>query len=345
MAKPIVLWDSKGKTREEWLEVRAHGPDGSLDFTIGGSDIPIIFGLSPWTTAVDLWHQKKGLYVPEKPKNEDQLEMGHMMEPIIGHFYAKKTGNEEIEDTFMYQHPVHKFAIADMDARFRRPDGSRGIVEKKWVTYRKSMEWDDGMVPPMYEMQGRWYLGVDDSNDLDYAAMWGNNPENDLATPSISRDESTERMIFDRACDFVKSLRLGIPPKMEDYYNPKLAMQSLARVYGRSKSGLPSIEFGNKFEKHIRMIQDMQARNAALDEQKKKNDAIIDAHSVPLAEAMKEHEVGEFKTSSERFVIRFPTRVTRRPDSKLLKEKHPIVYDEVLKETESRKLKVIKEAV
>jgi len=345
MAKPRVLWDAKGKTREEWLQVRAHGPDGSLDFTLGGSDIPIIFGLSPWTTMAELWHIKKGNITPKKPDNEDQLEMGHMMEPVIGHFYSRITGNEEIEDTLMYQHATRDYAIADLDGRFRCPDGSRGILEKKWITYRKSMDWDDGMVPAMYEMQGRWYLGVDDSDILQFAAMWGNNPVNDLATPSICRDETTERMIFDRADAFIQSLRSGTPPKMDDFKNPKLALQSLARIYGKSKSGLPTVEFSAKFEKHIRIIQEMQAHNAELKAEIKKNEEVIDAHSVPVAEAMKNHEVGELVTPKAKYIVMFPTRVTRRPDSKMLKEKHPVVFNEVLKESESRSLKVQKEAV
>ena len=345
MAKPRVLWDAKGKTREEWLQVRAHGPDGSLDFTLGGSDIPIIFGLSPWTTMTELWHIKKGNITPKKPDNEDQLEMGHLMEPIIGHFYSRMTGNEEIEDTLMYQHATRDYAIADLDGRFRHSTGRRGILEKKWITYRKSMDWNDGMVPPMYEMQGRWYLGVDDSDDLDFAAMWGNNPASDLATPSIVRDESSERMIFDRADAFIQSLRAGIPPKMDDYKNPKLALQSLARIYGRSRSGLSTVEFSTKYEKHIRMIQEMQARNAELKAEMKKNEEVIDAHSVPVAEAMKNHEVGELVTSKAKYIVMFPTRTTRRPDSKMLKVKHPAVFEEVLKVSESRSLKVQKEAV
>lgn len=345
MAKPRILWDAKGKSREEWLEVRAHGPDGSLDYTLGGSDIPIIFGQSPWTTAIELWHIKRGSLAAKRIDNEDRLEMGHLMEPIIGRFYIKKTGNTEIEDTYMYQHATIDYAIADMDARFRRPDGSGGILEKKFVTYRNSKDWDDGMVPPMYELQGRWYMAVDDSDELEFAALWGNNPESDLATPYIIRDEAMERMILDQADEFIKSLRSGIPPKIGDFHSGKMAMQSLARVYGKSLSGLPTVEFTSKYEKHIRRIADLQDHNAKLAESMRKNEAEIDSHSVRLAEVMEKHEKGEYLTPSERFIINYKTRITRRPDSKALKEKYPIIFDEVLKASESRKIKVSKEAV
>ena len=45
-------------------------------------------------------------------------------------------------------------------------------------------------------------------------------------------------------------------------------------------------------------------------------------------------------TTKDKLLIDFVTRKTRRPDSKALKEKYPAVYGEVLKVSESRKVKV-----
>ena len=47
MTKPNVLCDCAGMSNERWLECRAHGPDGSIPYTVGGSDVAAIFGLSP----------------------------------------------------------------------------------------------------------------------------------------------------------------------------------------------------------------------------------------------------------------------------------------------------------
>ena len=66
----------------------------------------------------------------------------------------------------------------------------------------------------------------------------------------------------------------------------------------------------------------------------------IAAHSVRIAELMKAHEHGVLSTTSDKLLIDFVTKTTRRTDSKLLKEKHPAVYEDVIKTTESRKLKV-----
>ena len=59
-----------------------------------------------------------------------------------------------------------------------------------------------------------------------------------------------------------------------------------------------------------------------------------------IAEIMKQHEHGVLNTAKDKLLIDFVTRTTRRPDSKVLKEKYPAAYADVLKTSESRKVKV-----
>ena len=59
-----------------------------------------------------------------------------------------------------------------------------------------------------------------------------------------------------------------------------------------------------------------------------------------IAEIMKEHEHGILTTTSDKLLIDFVTKTSKRPDSKALKEKYPAAYADVLKTSESRKLKV-----
>ena len=82
MAAPIILCDTAGMTNEQWLEARMHGPHGKIPYTVGGSDVATIFGVSPWTTPLELWNIKKGRMKPPKKANANQMEMGHLLEPI-----------------------------------------------------------------------------------------------------------------------------------------------------------------------------------------------------------------------------------------------------------------------
>ena len=82
MSRAIPLIDCAGMSNERWLECRAHGPKGDIPYTVGGSDVATIFGLSPWTTPLELWLIKKGRMKTPQKSNPDQLMMGHLLEPI-----------------------------------------------------------------------------------------------------------------------------------------------------------------------------------------------------------------------------------------------------------------------
>ena len=233
MAAPIALCDTAGMSRKRWLECRMHGPKGDIPYTVGGSDVAAIFGVSPWVTPRELWLIKKGRMNPAEKINKLQLEMGHFLEPIAAHFYAQMTGNTVIDDTILYQHADHPYALANFDRRFtRKSDGQNGILECKSCTYYHAEQWADGAYPLYYELQLRFYLAVADVNHGAFSALWGNNPETDMAMPEIERDRVKEDMIFERLDEWIWDLEHDVEPTMEDIV-PKLALESLARIYGK----------------------------------------------------------------------------------------------------------------
>ena len=340
MAAPIILCDCAGMSNERWLECRAHGPKGTIPYAVGGSDVAAIFGVSPWVTPLELWLIKKGRIKAPVKNNEDQLEMGHLLEPIAAHWYQKKTGNLVYDDTNLYQHADHPYALANMDRRYTRAsDGEPGILECKSCTYHKADDWAENAIPIYYELQLRFYLAVADVEYGAFSCIWGNNPSNDLAIPEIIRDKGKEDIIFERLDQWIWSLEHDKPPTMEEV-KPKLALESLARIYGASKAGLPTIEFPPKYERALRQIALLQDKVADCQVEIKTYEKEIAAHSVRIAEIMKEHEHGVLNTTKDKLLIDFVTKTTKRPDSKALKEKYPSAYADVLKVTESRKLKV-----
>lgn len=340
MGKPNILIDTAGMDNDRWLECRMHGPLGDIPYTVGGSDVAAIFGVSPWTTPLELWLIKKGRIKPPEKSNANQMQMGHLLEPIAAYWYEQKSGNAVTEDTNLYQHADHPYALANFDRRFTRAsDGEPGILECKSCTYHKAGDWAEDAIPLYYELQLRFYLAVADVDIGAFSAVWGNNPDNDLAMPEIVRDRAKEDMIFERLEEWIWSLENDKPPTMQDV-KPKLALESLARIYGSSQKNLPTVEFSGKYEKSLRKIAMLQGELTTRNAEIKKLEKEIEAHSVRIAEAMKEHEHGILTTTSDKLLIDFVTRKTRRPDSKALKEKYPSVYDEVLKTSESRKIKV-----
>ncbi len=340
MSAPIILCDTAGMSNERWLECRAHGPKGDIPYTVGGSDVAAIFGVSPWVTPLELWKIKKGEIKTPPKMNPDQLEMGHLLEPIAAYWYEKKTGDTVINDTNMYQHADFPFALADFDRRFiRKEDGEPGILECKSCSYHKASAWADDQYPLYYELQLRFYLAVADVNIGAFSAIWGNNPENDLALPKLERDKAKEDMIFDRLERWIWSLENDKPPTMADIA-PKLALESLAKIYGASNPALPTVEFPMKYEKHLRRILSLQDEIGVHNAEIKRIQKEIEAHSVRIAEVMKAHEHGILTTTTDRVLIDFVTKTSTRTDTTALKKKYPLIADEFQSSSQSRNIKV-----
>ena len=340
MTTPIILCDCAGMDRDRWLECRAHGPKGDIPYTVGGSDVATIFGLSPWMTPLELWMIKKGRMKAKPPENSFQMEMGHLLEPIAAHWYQKLTGNTVYDDTNLYQHANYPYALANMDRRYiRKEDGAKGILECKSCTFHKAGDWADGAYPLYYELQLRFYLSFEATTHGAFSCIWGNNPSTDLAIPELTRDPVKEDMIFERLDEWIWSLENDKPPTL-DGVKPRLALESLARIYGASQPHLPTIELPKRHEKALRRIALLQDKITDCNAEIKTYEKEIEAHSVRIAEVMKAHEHGVLNSTCDNLLIDFVTRTTKRPDSKVLKERHPDVYADVLKVSESRKIKV-----
>ncbi len=63
------------ESREEWLRLRQEG--------IGSSDAPIIMGVSPWATVLDLYEQKVAPFIAEDTSNQYAKDIGNEAEPKI----------------------------------------------------------------------------------------------------------------------------------------------------------------------------------------------------------------------------------------------------------------------
>ena len=340
MAAPNILCDCAGMDDARWLECRMHGPKGDIPYTVGGSDVAAIFGVSPWVTPLELWMIKKGRMKPAPKSNAGQLEMGHMLEPIAAHFYAQKTGNIVTDDTNLYQHADFPYALANMDRRFvRASDSTPGILECKSCTYHKAGDWANDAIPLYYELQLRFYLAVADVNIGAFSTVWGNNPDNDMAMPELVRDKAKEDMIFERLDEWIWSLEHDKPPTMAGVA-PKLALESLARIYGSSKSGLPTVEFSKKYEADLRRILALQGKISECNEEIKKYTQEVEARSVRIAELMKDHEHGVLETTTDKILIDFVTKTGSRTDTTKLRKEHPTIYSDVVKTTTSRKMKI-----
>ena len=84
----------------------------------------------------------------------------------------------------------------------------------------------------------------------------------------------------------------------------------------------------------------LQGKIKDCDADRKRYEKEIEAHSVRIAEVMKDHEHGILTTTKDKLLIDFVTKTTKRPSSEALKAKYPSIYADVLNVSTSRKVKV-----
>ena len=141
---PVEFVDTTNLPEKEWLAWRRKG--------IGGSDAAAIMGISPFRTARDIYYDKLNI-APQENSEENwvALKMGHLLEDLVAEIFSHKTGLEVFQIKRMFQHPLHKFMLADVDYFVSLPDGGTAILEIKTTNYNaRSNWWEDAkeIVPP-----------------------------------------------------------------------------------------------------------------------------------------------------------------------------------------------------
>ncbi len=103
---------------EQQLAARAAG--------IGGSDAPVVAGLSPWKTPLELWQEKLG---EASPIEETELMYwGQQLEALIADEFSKRNGVKVARVNTTLVHPDHPWMVGNID---RRIVGEKSVLECK----------------------------------------------------------------------------------------------------------------------------------------------------------------------------------------------------------------------
>lgn len=254
---PLVLVDTENLPREEWLEWRRKG--------IGGSDAATIIGVSPFSTARDLYYDKLNIVsAVDEEDNWVQKEIGHLLEDLVAKIFSKKTGYQIYQVKKMFYHPKHPYMLADVDYFVKLPNGKTAILEIKTTNYNaKDAWWRDGeeVVPVNYEIQGRHYMAVTNIDKVYYCCLYGNTEE-EVIIRSIERDDAYEDLIVTLEGDFWENNVLAkVPPPY--FENGDLVLESIRRFSGDLDKNVPSVSLNSQ-------VTSLVSRYLELQEQKKK---------------------------------------------------------------------------
>lgn len=212
----VIHNDTTTMTTKEWEAARQHGPNGDIPVTLGGSDAGTVMGVNPWSSINELWLRKAGR-IPEPERSDEsklRLEIGHIGEAFIAELFEKVTGFTVIDEDRMFQHDEFDWALANVDRMYIDEHGEVHILEIKTVGYSMKGEWADGSIPPQYEAQVRFYMGVLGIDRAAIIGCWGFGAT-DYSIVYIDRDLRIEKQLFAKCDAFVKSVIAGEEPPVQ----------------------------------------------------------------------------------------------------------------------------------
>ena len=184
--------------RAQWLEERKKG--------IGGSDLAPILGISPYSTALDIYNEKLSLVVKEKTESI-AIKFGNILEPVVRDMYVEVTG-EEMEK---HDQIIRKdFMIASIDGLTK----SGKVLEIK--TARNDKGWGEqgtDEIPIHYATQVQHYLMVTGAELADVAVLIAGS---DFRIYTVHANKELQDLIFKKEKEFWEMVQNKTPPEPQN---------------------------------------------------------------------------------------------------------------------------------
>ena len=178
---------------------------------IGGSDSPVILGVSPFQTKRDLFLEKVGL--KEANPVGPAAMRGKRLESIVADLYAEITGRhvEIVKQKLI--HPVHKHLWAHIDRKLVDPKLGEGILEIKCPGLGVFGKCEREGLPEYYLVQLAHYLGVTGKKWGSFAIFSAEKWK--LIHFDVQRNERLIEIIFQKDNEFWQGVLNGIAPEEE----------------------------------------------------------------------------------------------------------------------------------
>jgi putative phage-type endonuclease len=246
------ILDKTNMTESDWQEYRRNQKG------IGGSEAATILGLNPYQSEFTLWLEKTGK-IARPPLNNQYIEWGNLLEPLIREKFRQETGFDVVENHFVLQHDTHEFMIANIDGEVIDPqfNGKTGILEIKTANERMKKDWEEGC-PNHYMVQIQHYLGVTDYLYAYVAVLIGGN---DFRYFLIHRDDYVIDQLISAEMEFQRKVDLDISPEISghtsdsDYLAATYAEDNGEELYISSLTEKKAIRY-HSIQKEIKTLQE-----------------------------------------------------------------------------------------
>lgn len=304
---------------EGWLKARTRG--------IGGSDVGAICGVSPFTSARQIYLNKTGQFQDALKPNDaakERMHFGHMLEPIVADEYSQRTGNKVIAVNATLVHKDHPWALANVDRLIVDDDGRPvGILECKTTSEYMNEEWESGEILMSYIYQLNWYLWILGLEKGAFACLVGGNKF--YYYDVFRNDELLENTIIPAAEKFWFENVLALKEPEMQATDTEFANSIYSTVVKNSEITLPDDETNEL----ARTVFDCKSKIKELEK-------IMTEAQNRIKDRLQDNEIGYTKD----YTIKWSPRSQVRVDTDKLKTEFPEIYAQVQKKIEFRAMYV-----
>jgi putative phage-type endonuclease len=188
-----------------------------------------VLGISPWTTALEVYLEKTG-QAPPQAENQ-AMRMGTLLEPIVARLYAEAHGVRLRKPPSILHHEDYPWMLASIDW-WREADGR--IVECKTAGPYSASEWGEAgtdEIPEHYQVQVQHQLAVCGEDEADIAVLIGGQ---DFRTYTVRRSQPIIDHLIEIECEFWERVQRRQPPPADWQHatTPRLIQAMHAPIAG-----------------------------------------------------------------------------------------------------------------
>ncbi len=198
MARPLPY-----KDREQWLEIRRHG--------VGGSDAPVIAGVSSFKSKLQLYLEKLG--EPVFGEETEAMYWGTQLEALVAEEFRKRTGMKVRRVNRTLQHSSRDWQLVNLDREILDKERGPGVLECKTTSRFRAHDWDDDHIPEAHLLQVQHALAVTDREWGALAVLIGGQ---EYKHTEIERDEEVIAYLIEIEAKFWECVKTRTPPPLED---------------------------------------------------------------------------------------------------------------------------------
>lgn len=314
-----------------WLAARTKG--------IGGSDIGAICGVSPFTSARQIYLRKTGQYEDALNMSEasrERMHFGHMLEPVVADEFSlrelKGTNLKLVEVDATFCHKDYPWALANVDRliveTITLENGTEvlkpiGILECKTTSEYMNDEWESGEILMSYLYQLNWYLWILGLERGFFACLVGGNKF--YSYEVYRNDELIQNTLLPKGKSFWYDNVLALKEPEMQATDTDFANETYKSVVKNSEIVFEDDETNKLAETVFECKSKIKELTSIMEEAQNR-----------LKDRLKENEIGYCKD----FTVKWSPRSQMRVDNDKLKAQYPEVYEDCKKRIEFRAMSV-----